>query len=61
MQAGEVLRSLYNYLLCPGSLQDGMNALHFAAQSNSVRIVEYLIQDLHLRDLDQPDEVCVLW
>ncbi|KAF6356559.1 ankyrin repeat and death domain containing 1B [Rhinolophus ferrumequinum] len=38
--------------------QDGMNALHFAAQSNNVCIVEYLIQDLHLRDLDQPDELC---
>ncbi|XP_049722022.1 ankyrin repeat and death domain-containing protein 1B isoform X9 [Elephas maximus indicus] len=36
--------------------QDGMNALHFAAQSNSVRIAEYLIQDLHLKDLNQPDE-----
>lgn len=43
-----------------GSLQDGMNALHFAAQSNNVRIVEYLIQDLHLKDLDQPDEVYLL-
>lgn len=37
-----------------------MNALHFAAQSNNVRIVEYLIQDLHLKELDQPDEVCFL-
>ncbi|KAM9103913.1 LOW QUALITY PROTEIN: ankyrin repeat and death domain-containing protein 1B [Megaptera novaeangliae] len=36
--------------------QDGMNALHFGAQSNNVCVVEYLIQDLHLRDLDQPDE-----
>ncbi|XP_054344519.1 ankyrin repeat and death domain-containing protein 1B isoform X4 [Pongo pygmaeus] len=36
--------------------QDGMNALHFASQSNHVRIVEYLIQDLHLKDLNQPDE-----
>ncbi|KAL4822622.1 hypothetical protein H8958_008933 [Nasalis larvatus] len=36
--------------------QDGMNALHFAAQSNHVHIVEYLIQDLHLKDLNQPDE-----
>lgn len=37
-----------------------MNALHFAAQSNNVRIVEYLIQDLHLKDLGQPDKVCLL-
>uniref|UniRef100_A0A8D2B6H4 Ankyrin repeat and death domain containing 1B n=1 Tax=Sciurus vulgaris TaxID=55149 RepID=A0A8D2B6H4_SCIVU len=36
--------------------QDGMNALHFAAQNNNVHIVEYLIQDLHLKDLNQPDE-----
>ncbi|ELV11053.1 Ankyrin repeat and death domain-containing protein 1B [Tupaia chinensis] len=36
--------------------KDGMNALHFAAQSNSVRIAEYLIQDLHLQDLNQPDQ-----
>lgn len=36
-----------------------MNALHFGAQSN-MGIVEYLIQDLHLTDLDQPDEVCLL-
>lgn len=56
----EVLRSLC-ISPTPGSLQDGMNALHFAAQSNHVRIVEYLIQDLHLKDLNQPDEVCLLW
>ncbi|KAJ8781906.1 hypothetical protein J1605_006327 [Eschrichtius robustus] len=37
--------------------EDGMNALHFGAQSNNVCVVEYLIQDLHLRDLDQPDEL----
>ncbi|KAF3821768.1 hypothetical protein GH733_009810, partial [Mirounga leonina] len=45
--------------ICPphlGSLEDGMNALHFAAQSNNVRIVEYLLQNLHLKDLDQPDK-----
>nr|KAF6354258.1 ankyrin repeat and death domain containing 1B [Myotis myotis] len=36
--------------------RDGMAALHFTAQSNNVRIVEYLTQDLHLKDLDQPDE-----
>ncbi|KAM8776486.1 LOW QUALITY PROTEIN: ankyrin repeat and death domain-containing protein 1B [Rhynchonycteris naso] len=36
--------------------QDGMNALHFAAQSNNMCIGEYLIQDLHLKDLDQPDK-----
>ncbi|KAK1345178.1 hypothetical protein QTO34_013888 [Cnephaeus nilssonii] len=58
---GEVLRSLCDDLLYPGCPQDGMKALHFAAQSNNVHIVEYLIQDLHLKDLDQPDEVCLLW
>ncbi|XP_058512254.1 ankyrin repeat and death domain-containing protein 1B isoform X1 [Ochotona princeps] len=36
--------------------QDGMNALHFAAQSNNVLVVDYLIQDLHLTDLNQADE-----
>ncbi|KAM4875403.1 ankyrin repeat and death domain-containing protein 1B isoform 2-T2 [Thomomys bottae] len=36
--------------------QDGMNALHFAALNNNVNIVEYLIQDLHLQDLNLPDE-----
>ncbi|XP_045427533.1 ankyrin repeat and death domain-containing protein 1B [Pipistrellus kuhlii] len=36
--------------------QDGMKALPFAAQSNNVRIVGHLIQDLHLKDLNQPDE-----
>ncbi|XP_054209388.1 ankyrin repeat and death domain-containing protein 1B isoform X9 [Homo sapiens] len=51
----EVLRSL-SISPTPGSLQDGMSALHFATQSNHVRIVEYLIQDLHLKDLNQPDE-----
>ena len=35
-----------------------MNALHSAAQSNSVCIVDHLIQDLYLEDLGQPDEVC---
>ncbi|XP_073933367.1 ankyrin repeat and death domain-containing protein 1B isoform X2 [Castor canadensis] len=39
--------------------QDGTNALHFAAQSNNVNIVEYLIKDLHLKDLNQPDELNV--
>ncbi|XP_051028330.1 ankyrin repeat and death domain-containing protein 1B isoform X2 [Acomys russatus] len=36
--------------------QEGMNALHFAAQNNSLHIVDYLIQDLHLQDLNQPNE-----
>lgn len=35
-----------------------MNALHFAAQNNNLLIVDYLIQDLHLQDLNQPNEVC---
>lgn len=35
-----------------------MNALHFAAQNNNLHIVDYLIQDLHLQDLNQPNEVC---
>ena len=45
-------------LLHLGSLQEGMNALHFAAQNNNLHIVDYLIQDLHLQDLNQPNEVC---
>ncbi|XP_041519639.1 ankyrin repeat and death domain-containing protein 1B [Microtus oregoni] len=36
--------------------QEGMNALHFAAQNNNLHIVDYLIQDLHLQDLNQPNE-----
>ncbi|XP_027257488.1 ankyrin repeat and death domain-containing protein 1B isoform X3 [Cricetulus griseus] len=36
--------------------QEGMNALHFAAQNNNPHIVDYLIQDLHLQDLNQPNE-----
>lgn len=36
-----------------------MNALHFAAQNNNLHMVDYLIQDLHLQDLNQPNEVCV--
>nr|XP_048297456.1 ankyrin repeat and death domain-containing protein 1B isoform X2 [Myodes glareolus] len=36
--------------------QEGMNALHFAAQNNNLPIVDYLIQDLHLQDLNQPNE-----
>lgn len=39
-------------------LQDGLNALHFAAPSNSVHIAEYLIGDLHLRELGQRGQVC---
>lgn len=34
-----------------------MNALHLAAQNNNLHIVNYLIQDLHLQDLNQPNEV----
>uniref|UniRef100_A0A8C8T3Q9 Ankyrin repeat and death domain containing 1B n=1 Tax=Peromyscus maniculatus bairdii TaxID=230844 RepID=A0A8C8T3Q9_PERMB len=34
----------------------GMNALHFAAQNNNLHMVDYLIQDLHLQDLNQPNE-----
>ncbi|XP_074992865.1 ankyrin repeat and death domain-containing protein 1B isoform X2 [Calonectris borealis] len=35
--------------------EEGMNVLHFAAQNNSVKIVEYFLQDLHLNDLNKPD------
>uniref|UniRef100_A0A663EUJ5 Ankyrin repeat and death domain containing 1B n=1 Tax=Aquila chrysaetos chrysaetos TaxID=223781 RepID=A0A663EUJ5_AQUCH len=35
--------------------EEGMNVLHFAAQSNSVKIVDYFIQDLHLNDLNKAD------
>uniref|UniRef100_A0A8C4UYT9 Ankyrin repeat and death domain containing 1B n=1 Tax=Falco tinnunculus TaxID=100819 RepID=A0A8C4UYT9_FALTI len=35
--------------------EDGMNVLHFAAQNNSVKIVDYFLQDLHLNDLNKPD------
>ncbi|NWX15070.1 AKD1B protein, partial [Aegotheles bennettii] len=35
--------------------EEGMNVLHFAAQNNSVRIVDYFLQDLHLSDLNKPD------
>ncbi|NXW58152.1 AKD1B protein, partial [Eurystomus gularis] len=35
--------------------EEGMNALHFAAQNNSVKIVDYFLQDLHLSDLNKPD------
>lgn len=37
--------------------QEGMNVLHFAAQNNSVKIVDYILQDLHLNDLNKPDRV----
>lgn len=37
--------------------QEGMNALHFAAQNNSVKIIDYFLQDLHLTDLNKPDGV----
>ncbi|XP_042310083.1 ankyrin repeat and death domain-containing protein 1B isoform X2 [Sceloporus undulatus] len=36
--------------------QERRNALHLAAQNNSVRIVDYFIQDLHLLDLNTRDE-----
>ncbi|NXA31967.1 AKD1B protein, partial [Eudromia elegans] len=36
--------------------EEGRNVLHFAAQNNSVKIVDYFIQDLHLKDLNKPDE-----
>uniref|UniRef100_A0A8C5RWV4 Ankyrin repeat and death domain containing 1B n=1 Tax=Laticauda laticaudata TaxID=8630 RepID=A0A8C5RWV4_LATLA len=36
--------------------QEGMNVLHFAAQNNGVRIVNYFIRDLHLMELNKPDE-----
>uniref|UniRef100_A0A8C0AMW9 Ankyrin repeat and death domain containing 1B n=1 Tax=Buteo japonicus TaxID=224669 RepID=A0A8C0AMW9_9AVES len=35
--------------------EEGMNVLHFAAQNNSVKILDYFIQDLHLNDLNKPD------
>lgn len=37
--------------------QEEMNALHFAAQNNSVKIIDYFLQDLHLTDLNKPDGV----
>ncbi|KAL7988964.1 hypothetical protein Chor_007883 [Crotalus horridus] len=39
--------------------QEGMNVLHFAAKNNSVRIMDYFIRDLHLMELNKPDE-CLL-
>uniref|UniRef100_A0A8C6X728 Ankyrin repeat and death domain containing 1B n=1 Tax=Naja naja TaxID=35670 RepID=A0A8C6X728_NAJNA len=36
--------------------QEGMNVLHFAAKNNGVRIVNYFIRDLHLMELNKPDE-----
>ncbi|KAM4878892.1 ankyrin repeat and death domain-containing protein 1B isoform 3-T3 [Sylvia borin] len=35
--------------------EEGMNVLHFAARSNSIKIVDYFLQDLHLNDLNKPD------
>uniref|UniRef100_A0A8C2SPA5 Ankyrin repeat and death domain containing 1B n=1 Tax=Coturnix japonica TaxID=93934 RepID=A0A8C2SPA5_COTJA len=35
--------------------EEGMNALHFAAQNNSVKVIDYFLQDLHLTDLNKPD------
>ncbi|XP_039240465.1 ankyrin repeat and death domain-containing protein 1B [Pipra filicauda] len=35
--------------------EEGMNVLHFAAQNNSVKIVDYFLQELHLNDLNKPD------
>ncbi|XP_048787734.1 ankyrin repeat and death domain-containing protein 1B isoform X7 [Lagopus muta] len=35
--------------------EEEMNALHFAAQNNSVKITDYFLQDLHLTDLNKPD------
>ncbi|KAM6036946.1 ankyrin repeat and death domain-containing protein 1B isoform 3-T3 [Theristicus caerulescens] len=35
--------------------EEGMTVLHFAAQNNSVKIVDYFLQDLHLNDLNKPD------
>lgn len=34
-----------------------MNVLHFAAQNNNVKIVDYFIQDLRLNELNKPDKV----
>uniref|UniRef100_A0A674J3T8 Ankyrin repeat and death domain containing 1B n=1 Tax=Terrapene triunguis TaxID=2587831 RepID=A0A674J3T8_9SAUR len=36
--------------------QEGMNVLHFAALNNNVDIVDYLLQELQLKDLNKPDE-----
>ncbi|NXU58483.1 AKD1B protein, partial [Turnix velox] len=36
--------------------EEGMNVLHFAAQTNNIKIVDYFIQDLHLNELNKPDE-----
>ncbi|XP_066038368.1 ankyrin repeat and death domain-containing protein 1B [Chamaea fasciata] len=35
--------------------EEGMNVLHFAAQSNSIKIDDYFLQDLHLKDSNKPD------
>uniref|UniRef100_A0A8C0GWC1 Ankyrin repeat and death domain containing 1B n=1 Tax=Chelonoidis abingdonii TaxID=106734 RepID=A0A8C0GWC1_CHEAB len=36
--------------------QEGMNVLHFAALNNNVDIVDYLLQELQLKDLNKPNE-----
>lgn len=37
--------------------KDGMNILHCAAINNHTDIVEYIINDLHMKELDKDDKV----
>lgn len=53
--AGKIIKLVLTELLMV--FQEGMNVLHFAAQNNSVQIVDYILQDLHLNDLNKPDRV----
>lgn len=38
-------------------LQDGLNILHCAATNNHTDIVEYIVNDLQMKELDREDKV----
>lgn len=37
--------------------QDGLNILHCAAINNHTEIVEYIVNDLQMKELDKEDKV----
>lgn len=39
--------------------QEGLNIMHCAAINNHTGIIEYIINDLQMKELDRDDQVCV--
>lgn len=48
---------MFDYLTAVFALQEGLNIMHCAALNNHTDIIEYIINDLQMKELDKEDNV----